>query len=359
MCADVAGDRWVVLGERARPTWGGDVRRAFIFSELAARTGAVQAAWQPAQEVLRAIRKADTPRWPWTRRPRPFLASADLLPQATVDALPRLARAVALDVHDDPGAQRVAFGLPPIPPDDPRTRRWRTNLEAFRMLVAPSTSFAELAGLDPGRVVVVPNGTDTRHVVPGPLPARPTVGMVSGAAPGRGIETLVEAGRLVRGAIPDLRLMLWLAAKGAESRTFADQLAAALREESWIEVTTAPYERLGEALAAATVLAIPHPPNAYLDVAVPVKLFDGMAAGRPVVVTPRRETVRIVEEAGAGVVAEGDGPDALAEALRAVLEDTASASRMGVAARRAAEERYDWRLLSAGLADRVLAEVAA
>lgn len=349
----------MVLGERAHLTWGGDVRRAFIFSELAARTGAVQAPWQPAQVVRRAIRQADAPRWPWTRRARPYLASADLLPQATVDVLPRLARAVALDVHDDPGAQREAFGLAPIPPNDPRVRRWRTNLDAFRILVVPSASFAELAGLEASRVVVVPNGTDSRHVLPGPFPSRPTVGMVSGAAPGRGIETLVEAARVVRGGIPDLRLILWLAAKGEESRAFADHLVSALREETWVEVTTAPYERLGEALAAATVLVVPHPPNAYLDAAVPVKLLDGMAAGRPVVVTPRRETVRIVEEAGAGIVTDGDGPEALAEALRGVLEDPVAAGRMGAAARRAAEETYDWSLLSAALADRVLAEVVA
>jgi glycosyltransferase involved in cell wall biosynthesis len=349
----------VVLGERARPTWGGDVRRAFIFSALAVRTGAVQASWQPAQVVQRAIRQADAPRWPWTRRARPYLASADLLPQATVDVLPRLARAVALDVHDDPGAQRVAFGLAPVPPNDPRVRRWRTNLDAFRLLVVPSASFAELAGLEAGRVVVVPNGTDTRHVLPGPFPSRPTVGMVSGAAPGRGIETLVEAARMVRGGIPDLRLILWLAAKGGDSLAFVNQLRASLRDDAWVEVTSAPYDRLGEALASATVLVVPHPPNAYLDVAVPVKLLDGMAAGRPVVVTPRRETVRIVEAAGAGVVTDGDGPEALAEALHGVLEDPAAAGRMGAAARRAAEEQYDWNLLSALLADRVLAEVAA
>ncbi len=54
------------------------------------------------------------------------------------------------------------------------------------------------------------------------------------------------------------------------------------------------------------------PANDYMDVALPVKLFDSMAAGRPLVVTPRRETAAIVERGGVGLVTADDDPASIA-----------------------------------------------
>src|SRR2546425_3358900 len=67
--------------------------------------------------------------------------------------------------------------------------------------------------------MVAPSGTDTGMIVPGPWPATPVVGVVSGASPGRGIETLVESCRLLVPAVPRLPLRLFLAgATGAGHR---------------------------------------------------------------------------------------------------------------------------------------------
>jgi glycosyltransferase involved in cell wall biosynthesis len=213
-----------------------------------------------------------------------------------------------------------------------------------------------MAGLDVDRRVIVSNGTDPRHVTAAPFPDRPAIGVVSGAAPGRGIETLVHAARLVRRDVPDLRLHLWLSAPTDAARAYVAELAETAAEP-WIEIAPAPYETLGDALALATVLCVPHPPGEYLDAALPVKLFDSMAAGRPLVVTPRRETALVVERTGAGTVARGDRPEDLAEAIAAYLADPDFARRTGAAARSTAEREFDWRILGDRLAERVLAEV--
>jgi glycosyltransferase involved in cell wall biosynthesis len=102
------------------------------------------------------------------------------------------------------------------------------------------------------------------------------------------------------------------------------------------------------------VLAVPHPPGAYMDAALPVKLFDSMAAGRPLVVTPRREMAALVERHGAGLVAAGDRAEDLAAALARVLEDPELGRRLGAAARAAAEEEYDWRVIGRRVAEEVL-----
>ena len=352
---------WLVLQEGARRRWGGDLRRAFILAALAERTAAtIGEGW--SAPIVRAglSAAAGRRRLPALRHTRPFLASAESLGPALIAEVRQRSIPFALDVHDDPLAQYRAFG---IIASDERLAELRTsflaNLEAFAWHIAPSASFAELTGLSPDRTIVAPNGTDSRHIQPGPLPLEPTIGFVSGAAAGRGIEVLVAAARLVREHLPDLRLRLWLVATGASGLGYLAGLEQDLAADSWIRVATAPYEQLGDELAAATVLCIPHPANPYLDTAMPVKLFDSMASGRPLVVTPRTETRRVVEQAESGLVAAGDRPEDLAAAMLRLLTDPGLAARLGANGRLAAERDYDWRVIGGRLADALLERATA
>ena len=88
--------------------------------------------------------------------------------------------------------------------------------------------------------------------------------------------------------------------------------------------------------------------------ALPVKLFDYMAAGRPIVVTPRREMVAVVKRFDVGVVAPGDDPDSIAEALAPLLNDRRRAHEIGARARAAAEAHFDWSVVGERLAEELL-----
>lgn len=282
-----------------------------------------------------------------------MLASAELLSLDALPLLDRRVRPLVLDVHDHPVLQRRALG---VAGDAVTTasleRRYAENVRRFELLVVPSKSFGEIAGIDPARRLVAPNGTDPRHVRPAPFPDRPVVGLVSGAAPGRGIEALIAATELVRRHMPEVELRLWLASE--EHDPYLARLRAATVDRSWIRIQAVPYEQLPAALAEATVLVVPHPPGEYMDAALPVKLFDSMAAGRPVVVTPRREMAAIVARHRAGLVARGDDVEDLAEAVLRLLGDQELSRRLGAAGRTAAESEYDWRLIGQRLADEVL-----
>jgi glycosyltransferase involved in cell wall biosynthesis len=153
-----------------------------------------------------------------------------------------------------------------------------------------------------------------------------------------------------------MRLLLWLVATGRDSQAYLDGLVATLAAEPWIEIGSAPYDRMADELGRATVIAIPHPPGDYLDAALPIKLVDAMAAGRPVVVTPRTETARIVREAACGIVA-GDRAGDLATAIATLLDDPPRAAELGANGRRAAEVEYDWRGIGEMVARAVLARV--
>ena len=345
---------WIVLCEMERTRWGGDLRRARILHELAAATSALEVQGWGHAAVRDAVRSVAGPPLPWRRRPA--LASSEFLSAGATIQARRSTRPVVVDVHDHPIAQAEALGrrLEPTVRAAMEAQVAR-NLDTFPLYVAPSASFVALAGLDPERTIVAPNGSDVRHVTPRPLPREPAIGMVSGAAEGRGIEALIAAARLVRVAQPLLRLYMWLVAGDAAGEAYLTGLRDTTAAEPWILLDGVDRAGLPDALGLASVLVVPHPANAYMDAAVPVKLLDSMAAGRPVVVTPRTETRRIVESAKAGMVARGDGPEELADAIAPILEDAHLAARLGAGARAAAERDYDWAVIGRRLADEVLA----
>lgn len=350
-------DRWIVLSEGRRERWGGDLRRQHIFADLAARTGAVV---EDSWGIVALRHGVDGRFWRVRRRlphrgPPPRLVSAEMLNPYHAEVAAAIADPVAVAVYDAALAQARALGIELTPEREGELRgKQQANAAIFRWLIAPTASFAALAGLDPARLIVGGNGTRVDRVRPGPWPDEPAIGMVSGGAPGRGIETLVEAARLVRAGVPQLRLFLWLVGTGEASEQYIGQLRMATAADPWITIGAAPYERLGRELSRATVLCIPHPANAYMDVALPVKLFDSMAAGRPLVVTPRRETAAIVDRRGVGLVTAGDRPEDLAAALERLVADEPLARQLGARAREVAEQEYDWRIVGARIADEVL-----
>jgi glycosyltransferase involved in cell wall biosynthesis len=283
------------------------------------------------------------------------VASTQLVVDPGLDLLRGPVAGRLLDLHDHPRLQLEAFGIAVSPDTTQRLNRLvARNLDKFTQVAVPSASFASICNLPAGRTVVATNGTDTQHIIPGPEPGDPVFAMVSGAAPGRGIELLVEAADAVRLELPETRLRLALQPTGPASAAYLSDLRGRLRGMPWVTVESVPYASLSNFLAGAAVLAIPHPPHPYLDVATPVKLMDGMAAARPTVITPRRETAAIIERREAGLVAGGETADDLAAPILRLLTDSELRARLGASARRAAVEEFDWRIIARNLADAVL-----
>lgn len=339
--------RWIVLREGSRLRWGGDLRRHHVLAALAVRPDAIDVDGWSAASLRDAL--TTSRRRPWHTKPR--LASATMLPNdALAEAIKRTVP-FAVDFHDDPIAQNATLG---VAMDqawlDRTTDRKRRNLDAFRWLVVPSLELAALAGLDPERTIIAGNGSDPSVITPMPWPTEPAVGFISGAAGGRGIETLIEAARLVRETVPELRLLLWLAATGASGEVYLDDLRSSTVNDPWIEFAAAPYHEIGAQLGRATVLCVPNPAAVYWDAVCPVKLFDCMAAARPVVVTPRTAMRAEVLRCESGLVAPGDRPEDLAGTITRLLVDERLAQQLGENGRHAVEVGHDWRRISTALA---------
>jgi len=311
-----AAEPWLVAGIPRVASNGGSLRAAYLWRELAARTAAATSAAFGRRGSLSLATAIAAESRLWRRSLQ--VASTQLVPVPALMLLHGSVHARALDLHDHPRRQSEALGVMPSPArrralDDLVDR----NAGLFETLVVPTASFATLCDLPMQKALVISNGADTTTISPAPAPGRPVVAMVSGAAPGRGIELLVDAVAAVRGEVPDATLRLALTATGPASLAYLDEIRRRLAERSWVTISSVPYASLATFLGEAAVLAVPHPKSDYMDVACPVKLFDSMAAGRPVVVTPRFVTPLAPGE-------QATLPDTVVPFLPAVAEQKAA-----------------------------------
>lgn len=177
---------------------------------------------------------------------------------------------------------------------------------------------------------------------------------------GRGAgATLVYAGRLStdRGMVVIARALQRLAAQGVRPRlhllgTWTNpaeeaefrQAMAGLEQQvetaGWV-----PFDQVPHHLASADIaLALLQPVERY-TVALPVKLFEYMACGLPVVISDFPPNRAVVAGADCGVLVDPTGADAVAAAIARLIADPAEARRLGQNGRRAFETQYNWQAL--------------
>jgi glycosyltransferase involved in cell wall biosynthesis len=118
-----------------------------------------------------------------------------------------------------------------------------------------------------------------------------------------------------------------------------------------------PLEQLPPLLAASDALLVPLAADPTFSSFIPSKLFDFMAAGRPVILSAQGEAVRLLERAGAGLAVEPENPDSLVSTLRWLTQHQQEAKEMGERGRQFARK---WlRLDQAERLEQVLLHVTA
>jgi len=126
--------------------------------------------------------------------------------------------------------------------------------------------------------------------------------------------------------------------------------AAEMKLDNVHFIPPAPKLEMSAALAAADAcLAILKPIPLYATV-YPNKVFDYMAAGRPVLLAIDGVIRQVIEEAQAGLFVPPGDPTALAGAIRRLADDPEAGRLMGLRGRQCVEERFDREKLAEKLA---------
>jgi glycosyltransferase involved in cell wall biosynthesis len=151
----------------------------------------------------------------------------------------------------------------------------------------------------------------------------------------QGLDVLVEASRL---AGPDV-VQTTIAGDGAD----AQRIAAIVRERGVANVRmlgAVDAHLVPRLYAESDASAVLLRDLQIFRGALPTKMLEGMAAGRPLLLAARGESARLVQDAAAGIVVAPGDPDALADACRRLQSDAQLRRDLGRAGRRYAEAHF-------------------
>ena len=255
----------------------------------------------------------------------------------------------------------------------------RRAFDAADSVIAVSEPVARwvLDRTDNRNVTVVPNGVDTRYIRPG-LEGRPraashldqrgesraashldqrgepraashldqrapfVIGFVGTLKPWHGVEVLVEA--FARLARTDDGTRLRLVGDGPQRAAIAAQ-AERLGVADRVDLVGAVApERMPEELARMDLAVAPYPqlPDFYFS---PLKLYEYLAAGLPVVASDIGPVGEVLDGGHLGVLVTPGDMTELAAALAGLRSDAALRAELGDLGRRAAVSRHDWSLV--------------
>ena len=189
--------------------------------------------------------------------------------------------------------------------------------------------------------VEAPNGVDLRqaeapaHVEPNPVPVLLYLGSLH---PWKGVDTLVRALPLVAGSA-QLHIAGGTPARIDELRALARSCGVEARVV--FHGPVAPGKRFDHMHRADVCLLPLTATGIGSRHTSPIKLFEYMAAGRPIVVADVPATRAIVTPDVHALIAEVGNPGAFAEAVNTLLADQALRARLGAAARQRAHD-FTW-----------------
>ena len=156
----------------------------------------------------------------------------------------------------------------------------------------------------------------------------------------KGVPLLIDAFRSTAAAFPRAHLVI----AGPDEEGIARDLLISIRNAglahriSFTGVLGVSRKRSLLQQSACFVL-----PSA--DESFGIAVAEAMAVGCPVVVSPEVAIEDMVRSSGAGLVADRD-PVAIAEAVALILQDPATAARMGAAGRRLIDEQLAWPIVA-------------
>ncbi|MGA8055299.1 MAG: glycosyltransferase family 4 protein, partial [Burkholderiales bacterium] len=211
---------------------------------------------------------------------------------------------------------------------------------------------------DVAPTVVVPDAVDLdlAAAAEGPRPAnpRPVLLYLGSLHKWKGVEVAVAAMRELPGC------ELWIAG-GSDARIHdMRRLSASLDLSERVQLLgrIEPRERF-KLIAQADVCLLPlRPYSIGARYTSPLKLFEYMAMGKPVVASHLPSLAEVLVDRRNAMLVRPEDPRALANAVRSLIDDPALSRALGAEAKRLAYDRFGWVQRSSRLAEFIAEQLA-
>ena len=203
-------------------------------------------------------------------------------------------------------------------------------------------------GVDPGRIVVVPNGVDREWLEPRPragvLAARlglgpgPVFGYVGSFSHYEGLPFLVDAMPEVAARIPGARLVI----AGSGRDEDAVRAAAARAGASVMLLGRIPQEQVRDLYTLLDVLVLPRQRMRLTELVTPLKPLEAMAAGTPVLASDIGGHAEMISDGETGLLFKAESRDSLIEQAVRIAGDAGLRKHVSEAGRSFVERERTW-----------------
>jgi glycosyltransferase involved in cell wall biosynthesis len=223
-------------------------------------------------------------------------------------------------------------------------------------------SYLTRQGVAPDRIIVTGNGVDADRFGPHVVPHRPrsadrfTIGFVGSLKAWHGLDLFIDAFAQVARRVPARLVIIG----DGPARQPVSARVDTFGLQSMVEfVGAVDAEEIPGWLASMDAAVAPYPPmtDFYFS---PLKVYEYLAAGLPVVASRIGELATVIQPGVTGMLCEPGDNRAFADALVQLARDPVLRRRMGAAARAQAAASHTWRavartILACGTAARPLA----
>ncbi|MFC6721160.1 glycosyltransferase family 4 protein [Halobacteriaceae archaeon SHR40] len=201
-------------------------------------------------------------------------------------------------------------------------------------------------GLDPGKIVHLPNGVDTGVYEPTDSDADPEIVYTGTVGYAQALEPCVRAMSEIEH--PDATLKI---VGDGDIRTDLEQIVDEENLHDRVIFTgLVPRDEIPGILDEAAVGIAPLEQDETFEYAVPTKAYEYMSAELPVVATGVGEIESLIDDSGGGVFVDTD-PEKLAAAFDSLLADAEKRATFGEAGRTHVVEHYDREVVAQELND--------
>jgi glycosyltransferase involved in cell wall biosynthesis len=216
-----------------------------------------------------------------------------------------------------------------------------------------------IGGISPAKIVVTPSGTDTNLFRPldkikcckdiGLDPSLSYIGFTGSFFEYQGVDVLIKSAPFILDKFPNSKFLL--VGDGPMLHDWERQVDNYGLTHTFIFTGQVPLKEVPTYIGAMDICVAPH--HSETNQASPVKLFDYMASGRPIVASDIEVVREIIADSGCATLVDPDNTEALSKGIIALLEDNKLRMDMSCRGRLYAVDKYDRKTLAIKLFDKV------